>query len=253
MPSRQAVVGQDVERALADVVHGLREAGGANLLGVALYGSLVKGRFTPGMSDVNLLVVVADAGLDALLPLAPILCGAFRQAQVVAFVATPADLCSAARLFPSKILDMQLFHRLLHGDVHLAEPRVDPGDLRHRTVQELENLRLRLRRQVLERGAEPSVLWDAVVRSLPKLAVVLGTLLRGGGVQLPLERPALLRQAARELGLEEAVMARVASLHRRDERPDAAAVREIARAYLDMLARLAVLVGAAGRAREHGA
>ncbi len=243
MPSKQPAAGAEVDRTLEEVVRDLQAAGGANLLGVALYGSVVKNRYTPGLSDINLLVVVADAGLAALLPLAPILTGAFRRAQVVAFLVTPADLRSAARLFPAKILDLQLFHRPLYGEAHLADLTVDAGQLRYRTVQELKNMQLRLRRQVLERGAEPAVLWEAVVRSLPKLAVVLATLLRGSGVRLPLERPPLLLQAARELGLAGTAMARFAPMRRRDKRPDAATVRDTAHEYLDMLGNLADLAG----------
>jgi hypothetical protein len=248
MQASETGAGAEVERAIAQVVQDLQAAGGGNLVGVALYGSLLKGRYTPGLSDINLLVVVADAGYAALVPLAPVLTGAFRQAQIVAFVATPADLRVAARLYPAKILDIQLFHRRLHGELHLAELAVDAGQLSYRTAQELKNMQLRLRRQVIERGAEPAVLWDGVVRSLPKLAVVLGTLLRGRGVQLPLERPALLLQAARELGLAAAAMERFAGLRRRDERPDGATVGETAKEYLELLGSLADLVGeGAGR------
>jgi predicted nucleotidyltransferase len=49
----------EIEEALAALVAQLREAAGANLLGVALYGGLAKGRFTPGVSDVNVLIVLA--------------------------------------------------------------------------------------------------------------------------------------------------------------------------------------------------
>jgi predicted nucleotidyltransferase len=243
MTSRQPEGAAGVEALIEEVVRELRAAGGANLLGVALYGSLVKGRYTPGLSDVNVLVVVADGGLPALLPLAPVLTGAYRRAQVSAFVATPEDLRAAARLFPARILDMQLFHRRLHGDLHLAEISVDAGQLQYRTVQELRNLQLRLRRQALERGAEPAVLWELLVRSLPKLAVALGTLLRGRGAQLPLERAPLLLQAARELGLAEEAMVPFAGLRRRDARPEDAAVCTLAGQYLDLLGTLATAAG----------
>ncbi len=235
-----------LERAIDDAVRGLQQAGGANLLGVALYGSLTKGRYTPGHSDVNLLVVVADAGLAALLPLAPVLTGAFRRAQITAFVATPQDLRAAARLFPAKILDIQLFHRKLCGELHLGELAVDPEQLRYRTTQELKNLQLRLRRNLLERGGEPAALWEGMVRSLPKLAVILGTLLRGRGIELPLARQAVLEQAAARLGVAAGAMERFAHLRRRDLPPAEPVVRELAERYLELLGDLAARVGGAG-------
>ena len=225
----------ELERRLDRLVQRLREAGGPNLLGLALYGGLVKGRFTPGISDVNVLVVVADAGLPSLLPLAPVLTEAFRESQVVPFLVTPEDLRASAALFPVKILDIQLCHRLLWGDAHLGDVRVDPSALRLRSLQELKNLELRLRLQVVERGADPDALWRALTNSLPKLAVTLEMLLRVLGLEVPADRPGVLRAAGRELGIEASRMERIATLRRVDPRPVESEVRERLAEYFEVL------------------
>lgn len=225
----------ELDRRLDRLVQRLREAGGPNLLGVALYGGLVKGRYTPGISDINVLVVVADAGLPSLLPLAPALTEALREFQVVPFLATPEDLRASAALFPVKILDIQLSHRVLYGDVPLAEIRVEPSALRLRSLQELKNLELRLRLQVLERGANPDALWRALTNSLPKLAVTLETLLRVRGLEVPADRPGVLRAAGRELGIEPSRMDRIATLRRVDPRPSEQEVLERLAEYFEVL------------------
>ncbi|MES1241319.1 MAG: hypothetical protein ABUT39_06845 [Acidobacteriota bacterium] len=216
----------ELDRRLDRLVQRLREAGGGNLLGVALYGGLVKGRYTPGVSDINVLVVLADAGLACLLPLAPVLTEALRESVVVPFVVTPADLRDSAVLFPVKILDIQRSHRVLWGDVHLGDIRVEPAALRLRALQELKNTELRLRLQVVERGADPDAMWRALTHSLPKLAVTLETLLRARGMEVPADRPGVLRAAALDLEIEPERMERIAKLRRVDPRPDEAAVRE---------------------------
>lgn len=226
----------ELERRLDRLVQRLREAAGVNLLGVALYGGLVKGRYTPGISDINVLVVLADAGLPSLLPLAPALTEALRESLVVPFIATPDDLRSSAALFPVKILDIQLAHRVLWGDVHLADIRVEPSALRLRAMQELKNAELRLRLQVVERGADPDAMWRALTNSLPKLAVTLETLLRARGLEVPADRPSLLRTAARELGIAPGRMDRVAALRRVDPRPSEAEVVERLAEYFQILA-----------------
>jgi predicted nucleotidyltransferase len=219
----------ELDRRLDRLVQRLREAGGGNLLGIALYGGLVKGRYTPGVSDINILVVLAEAGLAALLPLAPVLTEALRESVVVPFVATPVDLRESAVLFPVKVLDIQRSHRVLWGDVHLQDIRVEPAALRLRALQELKNTELRLRLQVVERGADPDAMWRALTNSLPKLAVTLETLLRTRGVDVPSDRPGILRSAALELGIEgiePGRMERIAKLRRVDPRPDEQEVRE---------------------------
>lgn len=226
----------ELEKRLDRLVQRLREAAGGNLLGVALYGGLVKGRYTPGISDINVLVVLADAGLPSLLPLAPTLTEALRESLVVPFLATPDDLRSSAVLFPVKILDIQLAHRVLWGDAHLSDVRVEPSSLRLRAMQELKNAELRLRLQVVERGADPDTMWRALTHSLPKLAVTLETLLRARGMEVPADRPSLLRAAARELGIAPERMDRVAALRRVDPRPPEAEVVERLAEYFQILA-----------------
>lgn len=228
----------ELERRLDRLVQRLREAAGVNLLGVALYGGLVKGRYTPGISDINVLVVLADAGLPSLLPLAPALTEALRESLVVPFLATPDDLRSSAALFPVKILDIQLSHRVLWGDAHLSGIRVDPSSLRLRALQELKNAELRLRLQVVERGGDPDAMWRALTHSLPKLAVTLETLLRAKGLEVPADRPGLLRAAAGELGIAPERMDRVATLRRVDPRPSEAEVVERLAEYFQILAHI---------------
>ena len=227
-----------VESTLERLVQQLQTAAGANLLGVALYGSLVKGRFTPGISDINVLVVVADAGPQPLLAIAPVLTAALRESQVIPFVVTPEDLHTSALLFPVKILDIQLVHRVLWGDVHLAGIEVQPEALRLRALQELKNMELRMRLRILERSGETDALWRGLVRNLPKLAVTLEVLLRARGVDVPADRPGVLRQAAQQLGIPPERMERIAGLRRSDKRPDDATVHALLTDYLDLLAEI---------------
>lgn len=228
----------EVDRTLERLVRQLRDAAGANLLGVALYGGLVKGRYTPGISDINVLVVVGDAGLPSLLPIAPVLTAALRDTHVVPFVVTPADLRASAVLFPVKILDIQLWHRLLWGNVYLADIDVQPEPLRLRSLQELKNMELRMRLRVVERQGDPDALWRGLVRNLPKLAVTLEVLLRARGVEVPADRPGVLRQAAQQLGVPAERVEPLAGLRRSDRRPDDETVRQLLAHYLDLLAEL---------------
>lgn len=228
----------EVERTLERLVRQLQQAAGPNLLGIALYGGLAKGRYTPGVSDINVLVVVADANLAALLPLAPLLTAALRESHVVPFVVTPADLLASAVLFPVKILDIQLWHRLLWGDVRLADITVQPEALRLRSLQELKNMELRMRLRIVERAGETDALWRGLVRNLPKLAVTLEVLLRARGVEVPADRPGVLRQAAQQLGIDPGRMARIAGLRRIEKRPDDETVHGLLTDYLDLLAEI---------------
>jgi len=228
----------EIDRALDRLVQRLREAAGPNLLGIALYGGLVKGRYTPGHSDINVLLVLADASLPSLLPLAPALTAALHETHVIPFVVTPADLRASAVLFPVKILEIQLWHRVLWGDVHLGDLQVQPEALRLRALQELRNMELGLRLRVVDHGGDSDALWRGLTRKVSKLTGILEILLRARGVEVPSDRPGVLREAARHLGLHAERIDRIAGLRRSDSHPDNETVRQIFSAFLELLAEI---------------
>jgi predicted nucleotidyltransferase len=224
-----------LEEALTRLSADLRAALGGDLKAVVLYGGLAKGRYTPGFSDVNVLVVLEDASFAVLRRLAPVLTAAGRSHGVAPLVVTPADLRAMGRLFPVKLLDIQTAHRVLEGSVNLEEFQVDRSALRLRAAQEITNLRWRLRQRLAERGERPELLWGGLVQSLPSLAVTLGAELRARGSEVPRARGDVLRAAGRELGLSTDAMAQIAGLHRHEPRPDDDRVYALFETYLGLL------------------
>ncbi|HYL06698.1 MAG TPA: hypothetical protein VE075_11700 [Thermoanaerobaculia bacterium] len=225
-------------RSLNRLVQRLREAAGDNLLGVALYGT-PKGRAAgTGVGEVNILVVVANATLQALLPLAPVLTSAQRQSQVSSFVATPAELGIDAHLFPARLLEIRLTHRVLYGDVHLDRLEIAPRGLRFAALQELKNLEIRLRHRILDRGTDPDLLWAGIVQSLPRLIAILETVLHARGWERPANRADVLRLAGEALGIEPLRLEPINALRQLASRPTDEAVREELGAYLALLADL---------------
>lgn len=105
---------------VATVIQRLRDEltrlAGSNLAGLILYGGLARGRFRPGRSDVNLVVLLKDASAKSLTAIAAALRAAWRAARVEPLVLTPAEVKAAADAFATKFLDIQSFHILLTGE-----------------------------------------------------------------------------------------------------------------------------------------
>jgi hypothetical protein len=236
------------ERMLGRLVERLRETAGENLLGVAVYGTPAKGRTASGAAETNVLVVVADAVLPALMPIAPVLTSAQRQSQVVSFVATPTELRSDAELFPARLLEIRLTHRVLYGDVHLERLEISPGGLRFAALQELRGVELRLRHRILDRGATPDQIWAGILQGLPRLIAIVEMVAHARGDKVPSARPELLRLAAETLDLPLEGLEKMAALRGLARRPDDATVRDHLVEYLALLAclieRLGLLVAA---------
>lgn len=99
-------------------------------------------------------------------------------------------------------------------------------------------MELRMRLRIVERGDDPDVLWRGLVRNLPKLAVTLEVLLRSRGVEVPVARAGVLRQAAEQLGIPVERIEPIAVLRRNDRRPDDGTVRQLLAVYLETLAEI---------------
>jgi hypothetical protein len=239
--SREAAI----ERNLARVVHRLRETAGDNLLGVAVHAAPYKARadMRAGAAEVNLLVVVANSTLPALLALAPVLTSAQRQAQVSAVVATPEELRIEAQLFPARLRELRVSHRLLFGNVHLDRLEIAPHGLRFAALQELKQLQDRLRQRILDRGTDADLLWAGIVQSLPRLLAILETVAHAAGSASAVEPADVLRLAAEALGFEPARLEPIAALRLRASRPNDEAVREELAGYLALLAELVRRLG----------
>jgi hypothetical protein len=239
-PSPDAVV----QRNLARLVQRLRETGGDNLLGVAVYGTSARSRPSPGTAgavgatELNVLVVLRNASLSALLPVAPVLTSAQRQAQVSSFVTTPEELRADAEVFPARLLEIRLTHQLLFGDVHLQRLPISSRGLRFAALQELKNLEIRLRHRIVNHGTDPDLLWGGIVQTLPRLVAILETVLHAQGGEVPAERSEVLRLAAVELGVEPARVEPLGALRLRAKRPNDEVVRDEVAAYLALLSEL---------------
>ena len=90
--------------ALAEALRRFHEelagAAGANLAGLILCGGLARGRFRPGQSDVNVVVLLHDVSAAALAAIGPALRAARRSSNVAPLIVTPAEVRPAAAVFP---------------------------------------------------------------------------------------------------------------------------------------------------------
>ena len=136
-----------VAEPLARYVRQLTSALGDRLVSLVLYGGLARGRYRPGVSDVNIAVVLRDVTAPALEAAAPILRDAWREIRVEPMILAASEVPGAARAFSTKMLDIQKHHVVLWGQDIFHGLRVDPEEVRFRTEQELRNLAMRLRRR----------------------------------------------------------------------------------------------------------
>src|SRR5882757_7857107 len=136
-----------VTAALESLAEALQKETAGDFAGLVLYGGLARGRFREGRSDVNVVVLLRQAGINVLARISPALRNARRAAAIEAMLLTPAEVPAAAFEFPTKFLDIKRHHVVLAGEDPFAVLEVPRVMVQLRIAQSLRNLLLRLRRR----------------------------------------------------------------------------------------------------------
>src|ERR1017187_6396380 len=149
---QQLVVSEDKmvpDKKLEEFVKRMREASGANLESVILYGSAVAGDFHPEFSDLNLFCVLRDSSFAALQALAPVAQWWDGQKQTPPLVMTRRELESSTDIFTIELLDMQWHHRVLFGEDVLQGLQISLHRHHVQVEYELREKLVLLRQQLL--------------------------------------------------------------------------------------------------------
>src|ERR1700752_5297338 len=95
------------EKTISEFVTRLREAAGANLESIILFGSAVAGDFHPEFSNVNLFCVIRDSSFAALQALSPAVKWWDAQKQPPPLFMTREEIARSVDVFTIELIDMQ--------------------------------------------------------------------------------------------------------------------------------------------------
>src|SRR5258708_28921041 len=131
----------EAEKQIMDFVNNLKQAAGANLECVALFGSAASGEFHADYSDINILCVVRELSAGVLATLAAPINQWTKNKFPAPLIFSRPELERSADVFAIEMLDLRQRHRMLYGDDMFAGMNV-PMDL-HR-IQLEHSLRTKL-------------------------------------------------------------------------------------------------------------
>ena len=114
-----------------DFVQLIKTVFGTNLGAITLYGSYVKERFNPGVSDVNVLVTLSTVDPKAVRRLGTEGRRLIKRGRITPLVLSKDEFLTSADVFPMEYLDIVQHHRVLHGDDPTTGLKIDNTNLRH--------------------------------------------------------------------------------------------------------------------------
>jgi len=232
-----------------EFVKRLREAGGANVESVILFGSAVAGDFHPGLSNLNLLCILRDSSFQALQALTPAAKWWDKQKQPPPLCMTRHELERSTDVFTIELLDMQQHHRVLFGDDVLKDLRI-PMDLHRVQVEyELREKLILLRQHVLVASENDSRLWGLLLRSAPSFATLFRHALIALGDATQSARREAVQALSQRVGLDASAMLQVLEVRERKLDRKKIEVRDLVARYMAAIEKVTTAVDTASSAR----
>ena len=200
--------------ALVKALRGILED---KLRSVIVHGSAARGDYRAGISDLDVVVVIAEPTRAVLERIADPIALARASGRVETMLLTEEQIDRASDVFPLYYEDIQKCHAVVYGTDPFESLIIAPENRRLRIEQELREARIRLRRAVVDGRGDERALGRAVSRKLRQVRFPLRALLELVGVEC--ESHALdivVEKACRKFGVESS------SLRRVEAKPEAA-------------------------------
>lgn len=233
------------EQTIDEFVKRVREAGGANVESVILFGSAVSGDFHAGLSNLNLLCLLRDASFAALRALTPAAKWWDGQKQPPPLCMTRQELARSVDVFTIELLDMQQHHRVLYGEEVLKELQI-PMDLHRVQVEyELREKLILLRQHVLLASENESRLWDLLQRSAPSFSTLFRHALIALGDTSKVQRRDAVQALAQRVGYDSSAILQVLDVREKKTDKKKFDIRDLAARYLAAVEKVAAAVDAA--------
>lgn len=193
--SKESALREAVERSYLTQ---LKETFGSNLLSVILYGSYVSGDFVPGVSDVNLLVILEQSDSERIGLLGKRASRMMRKHNITPLILTKSEFVNSADVFPMEYADIRERNRVLSGSDETASLTLEKGNLRHQIEERLRGSVASLRQVLIASQGRKNVL----AANLKILYGTLKALCRGllslkGLKDIPTEGAAIIDEVSR--------------------------------------------------------
>jgi hypothetical protein len=230
------------EKIINDFVSRLREAAGANLESVILFGSAVAGDFHPEFSNVNLFCVVRDGSFAALQALVPAVKWWNGQKQPAPLFMTHDEIKRSVDVFTIELIDMQQHHRVLFGEDVVQRLSIPANLHRVQVEYELREKLALLRQHLLLASGNDSRLWELLVRSVSSFATLFRHALIVLGHDAPVGKREAVQALAKQIGFDASGILQVLDVRERKADRKKLDVADVFSRYLAAVEQVATAV-----------
>ena len=178
---------------------GLQEAWGDRLTMVVLFGLAALGDPAKSYSDVNIMGVATELGVEELDLVSGLTLSGSKSGDPPPLMFAHERLLNSSHVFPIELLDIKENHRVLDGSDVLLDLPISQAHLRFQWEQELKGKLIQLREGYLLAAKYVESLVDPMLRSLSDFQIMLKAALRFYTVSVPAKKKDAVSQLSRHV------------------------------------------------------
>lgn len=152
---------------------------------IFMYGSAVTHEYIPGVSDINIAILVKDNSIPQLAQCLHLQKKWKKKSVSTPFFMTRAYINSSLDTYPIEFLDMQSNYRVLFGEDILKNIQIEKKYLRIQCERELKGIAIHLRRSFVQSSGNMKYLLSLLNDSLRRLFPVFKALLVLKNLSIP--------------------------------------------------------------------
>lgn len=220
------------EKQISDFVERLKQAAGANLESVVLYGSAVSGDYDPDYSNVNLVAILKETSLPKLMELAPVVEIWVAQKRHAPLLITNDELERSADVFAIELMDMKQQHKVLFGPDPIASLTIPMNLHRAQLEYELREKLILLRQRLVVVAKDEKRTWELMLRSVPAFTTLFRHALIAQGSAAPATKRESVKTLAASLGFDASPFEHLLDIREHRAEQKKFRVQEVAARYL---------------------
>ncbi len=154
-----------------------RSVFGDQMSSVIMYGSAVTHEYKPGISDINIAIILSDNSITQITKSLQLQKKWSKMGVATPFFMTEKYINSSCDTYPIEYLDMQSNYRVLHGDDLLQQLEIKQDHIRLQCERELRGAAIHLRRSFALCAGKKAMLSELLAVSIRRLVPVFKGLL----------------------------------------------------------------------------
>ena len=220
----------------------MKAAYGADLASVVLYGSAARGEYRPGVSDLNVLVLLREVTPAALRRASQAARAFVAEGNPPPLMMSADEWRGSADVWAIELADIRDAHITVMGEDPFAGIDIRMEDLRMQCERELKGKQIQLRERYLLFAGEPAELGELLARSFSTFLVLFRTVLRLGGEPGERDAESVVRRLAERAGFDPAPLLEIHQARSGGQKLRPQADAPVVVGYLDAVGRVVAYV-----------